>query len=141
MGRESNFGFTGGFQAYCCTGFVPSSITNSGNLLLYGQTPVLSKRDGSNLGLSLYVRDHAVERRAFALPGLLISGLGLGSLCLADLIPSILSIPLSFGLSLAAEGTVDSMRCCGSCRRRFCGHHRFWNSFRHIWVDFRRIPI
>lgn len=101
-GQIQDLTCTGGFQAYCCTGFVPSSITNSGNLVLYGQTPALSKRDGSNHGLSLYVRDHAVEKRA--IPGLLISGLG--ALCLADAIPAALLAPLTFGLSLAAEGAI-----------------------------------
>ncbi|KFY85211.1 hypothetical protein V498_07750 [Pseudogymnoascus sp. VKM F-4517 (FW-2822)] len=101
-GQIQDLTCTGGFQAYCCTGFVPSSITNSGNLVLYGQTPVLSKRDGSNHGLSLYVRNHAVEKRA--IPGLLISGLG--ALCLADAIPAALLAPLTFGLSLAAEGAI-----------------------------------
>lgn len=101
-GQIEDLTCTGGFQAYCCTGFIPSSITNSGNLLLYGQTPVLSKRDGSNNGLSLYVRDHAAEKRAF--PGLLISGLG--TLCLADALPAALLAPFTFGLSLAVEGAV-----------------------------------
>lgn len=101
-GQIQDLTCTGGFQAYCYTGFVPSSITNSGNLVLYGQTPALSKRDGSNHGLSLYVRDHAFEKRA--IPGLLISGLG--ALCLANAIPAALLAPLTFGLSLAAEGAI-----------------------------------
>ncbi|CRG92683.1 hypothetical protein PISL3812_09747 [Talaromyces islandicus] len=90
---------TGGFQAYCCTGFVPSSITNSGNLLLYGQTPVLSKRDGSNHGLSLYVRDHALEKRTFS-PACYSPD---WDLSLADTIPAALLAPFTFGLSIAAE--------------------------------------
>ncbi|KAJ6037676.1 Glycoside hydrolase superfamily [Penicillium canescens] len=94
-------------RAYCCTGFVPSSITNSGNLVLYGQTSVLSKRGGSNTGLSIYVRDHGLEERG--LPGLILSGLGLGSLCLADLVPSLLGALPTFGLSLIGEGVVCAL--------------------------------
>ena len=106
-GQIEDLTCTGGFQAYCCTGFVPSSITNSGNLVLYGQTSALSKRGGSNTGLSLYVRDYGLEERG--LPGLILSGLGLGSLCLADLVPSLLGALPSFGLSLIGEGAVCTL--------------------------------
>ncbi|KAK4033108.1 hypothetical protein C8A01DRAFT_40430 [Parachaetomium inaequale] len=41
-GQTTDLTCTGGFQAYCCVGFVPSSITNSGNLALYG-------RDGNGI--------------------------------------------------------------------------------------------
>ncbi|KAK4870248.1 hypothetical protein LT330_005302 [Penicillium expansum] len=107
-GQVEDLTCTGGFQAYCCTGFVPSSITNSGNLVLYGQTSALSKRGGSNTGLSLYVRDHGLEERALP-PGLILSGLGLGSLCLADLVPSLLAALPTFGLSLIGEGAVCAL--------------------------------
>ncbi|KAJ6088215.1 CAZyme family GH18, partial [Penicillium sp. IBT 16267x] len=100
-GQIEDLTCTGGYQAYCCTGFVPSSITNSGNLLLYGQTSVLSKRDGSNHGLSLYVGGHTVEKR-----GLPLLASELGALYLADAFPSALSAVFTFGLSIAAEGVI-----------------------------------
>jgi hypothetical protein len=34
----------GGYQAYCCSGFIPSQKTNTGNLALIGQTDNISKR-------------------------------------------------------------------------------------------------
>lgn len=102
-GQIEDLTCTGGFQAYCCKGFVPSSITNSGNLLLYTDTSMLSKRDGSTNGLSLYTGAHGVEKRSFAMP-LLASELGV--LCVADLAPSLLSASFTFGLSLAAEGAI-----------------------------------
>lgn len=102
VGQLADLTCTGGFQAYCCVGFVPSSITNSGNLLLYGQNPVLpSKRDISETGLSLHARDVALEKR---IPPLLVGGLG--SLCLAASPIAAALAPFTFGLSLAIEGAL-----------------------------------
>ncbi|RMJ26207.1 Chitin recognition protein [Aspergillus sp. HF37] len=106
-GQLADLTCTGGFQAYCCVGFVPSSITNTANLPLYGQTPVLGKRDTrsstSGTDLSLHVRDvdATIEKRG----GPLLVG-GLGALCLADAPIAALLAPLTFGLSIAAEGVL-----------------------------------
>lgn len=106
-GQIEDLTCTGGFQAYCCTGFVPLSITNSGNLVLYGQTCALSKRGGSNTGLSLYVRGYGLEERG--LSGLILSGLGLGPLYLANVVPSLLRALPTLGLSLIMEGAVCAL--------------------------------
>ncbi|KAJ5921194.1 CAZyme family GH18 [Penicillium verhagenii] len=102
-GQLEDLTCTGGYQAYCCTGFVPSSLTNSGNLNLYGQTTTtVSKRDGSKNGLVLYAGGSAVEKRT----GLIVVAGELGALCLADAIPSALGALVTFGLSLAGEGVI-----------------------------------
>lgn len=104
-GQLEDLTCTGGYQAYCCTGFVPSSITNSGNLNLYGQTTTtVSKRDGSNNGLVLYAGGRAVEKRGAGLTALIAGQLG--ALCVADAIPSAIGAVLTFGLSLIGEGAV-----------------------------------
>lgn len=81
---------TGGYQAYCCSGFIPSSITNTGNLNLYGQDPTaLSKRG-----------EHLDKRAAPLLLG------GLGALC-AEAAPLLLGgSSVTFGLSAAVEGAI-----------------------------------
>jgi len=137
-GQLEDLTCTGGYQAYCCTGFVPSSVTNSGNLNLYGQTTTtVSKRDGSKNGLVLYAGSRAVEKRGAGLAALIAGELG--ALCVADAIPSALGAVLTFGLSLIGEGV--SIRCCGPCRPCYCGHHRVVDSFQHRWVAFRWISI
>ncbi|KAJ5986725.1 CAZyme family GH18 [Penicillium sp. IBT 35674x] len=104
-GQLEDLTCTGGYQAYCCTGFVPSSITNSGNLNLYGQTTTtVSKRDGSKNDLVLYADGRAVEKRGAGLAALIVGELG--ALCVADAIPSALGGVLTFGLSLIGEGIV-----------------------------------
>ncbi|KAK1953668.1 glycoside hydrolase [Colletotrichum sublineola] len=62
-GQVSDLTCMGGYQAYCCKGFIPSSITNSGNLVLYGQsnlgtgTNAISRRNGDGEhGLVLHKR-------------------------------------------------------------------------------------
>lgn len=106
-GQLADLTYTGGFQAYCCVGFVPSSITNTANLPLYGQTPALGKRDtrssASGTDLSLHVRDvdATIEKRGAPL---LVGGLG--ALCLADAPIAALLAPFTFGLSIAADGVL-----------------------------------
>ncbi|KAJ5901541.1 CAZyme family GH18 [Penicillium taxi] len=101
-GQLQDLTCTGGYQAYCCTRFVPSSITNSGNLLLYGtSTTVLSKRGGSAHSLSLYTGGHAIDKR-----GIPLIFAELAALYIADVIPSALGAVLTFGLSLISEGAL-----------------------------------
>lgn len=48
VARNTNFqeyDCNGGYMAYCCSGFIPSSKTNTGNLALIGQGDIM-KRDG-----------------------------------------------------------------------------------------------
>ena len=81
---------TGGYQAYCCSGFVPSSITNTANLVLYGQDATALSKRGEHL-----------DRRAAPL---LVSGLG--ALCV-DAAPLLLGgSSVTFGLSAAVEGAI-----------------------------------
>lgn len=88
-GQTTDWTCTGGYQAYCCAGFVPSSITNSANLALYGQqTTALSKRD------------NVIEERGALLLG------GLGALCLEAAAPLLALTPFTFGLSAALEGAI-----------------------------------
>lgn len=97
-GQTNDLTCTGGFQAYCCVGFVPSSITNSGNLPLYrdqNNNPI-SKRDGGGIqerGL--------VEKRS---GGLLLGELG--ALCLEAAIPLLAAAPYTFGVSAAVAGAI-----------------------------------
>lgn len=81
---------TGGYQAYCCSGFVPSPITNTGNLRLYGQDPAALSRRGQHLD----------KRAAPLLLG------GLGALCV-NAAPVLLGgSSVTFGLSAAVEGII-----------------------------------
>ncbi|KAI1105614.1 hypothetical protein F4804DRAFT_341082 [Jackrogersella minutella] len=95
-GQTADLTCTGGYQAYCCVGFVPSSITNSGNLFLYGAG---SKRDDVH-DLGIKERGLAIQKRS----PLLVANLGV--LCLGKA-PELLALGLaSFSVSLAAEGAI-----------------------------------
>ncbi|KAI1454308.1 hypothetical protein F4805DRAFT_469461 [Annulohypoxylon moriforme] len=101
-GQTADLTCTGGYQAYCCSGFVPSSITNSGNLNLYGQNntgAVSSKRDVH--GLSIQERGLSTEKRGAPL----LLG-GLGALCLEAAVPLLGLAPFTFGLTAALEGII-----------------------------------
>jgi chitinase len=84
----------GGYQAYCCSGFQPSSKTNTGDLALYGQGN-LAKRSARDL----------VERGK---PGATVGGAALGvAACVATVEIANLALAFfTFGLSLigAAAG-------------------------------------
>ncbi|KAK1699992.1 hypothetical protein BDP55DRAFT_213442 [Colletotrichum godetiae] len=102
-GQLADLTCTGGYQAYCCTGFVPSSITNAGNLVLYGQNgDEVSKRDLITGELALIQERGLVlqERGAPLLLG------GLGALCLEAATPLLALAPFTFGLSAAIEGAI-----------------------------------
>lgn len=106
-GQTADLTCTGGYQAYCCVGFVPSSITNSGNLVLYGQnTSPLSKRDDADtdtrsLSLSVQERGLSIQKRGAPL----LLG-GLGALCLELAIPLGILAPFTFGLSAGIAGAI-----------------------------------
>lgn len=73
-GQVSDLTCTGGYQAYCCTGFVPSSITNSGNLVLYGQNNTADGGSSSSGSTAL-----ALSRRAEEEHGLVLYKRGKGN--------------------------------------------------------------
>ncbi|KAF4634253.1 hypothetical protein G7Y89_g3858 [Cudoniella acicularis] len=75
---------TGGYQAFCCSGFKPSTQTNTGNLLLYGQGTIskrsvnpLHERGGRGVGMGLTL-----------------------AICIAAVVAMIAGAPITFGLSL-----------------------------------------
>ncbi|KAJ6079219.1 class V chitinase [Penicillium canescens] len=92
-GLTSDLTCTGGFQAYCCTGFVPSSKTNTGNMFLYGQG-VFSKR---NLPEGV---DHALQVLDPRGTGGTIGKVVTASICAAAIVALIAEAPFTFGLSL-----------------------------------------
>ncbi|KAK5654286.1 hypothetical protein OQA88_7463 [Cercophora sp. LCS_1] len=96
-GQLADLTCIGGFQAYCCSGFVPSSVTNSGNLALYGPPPpgVVARRD---------LQTRALEERGLpAIIGLLEA---LGALC-ASAGPLLgLLAPFTMGATALVEGLI-----------------------------------
>ncbi|KAJ5970687.1 class V chitinase [Penicillium vulpinum] len=109
-GLTSDLTCTGGFQAYCCTGFIPSSKTNTGNMLLYGQG-VFSKRSIPE-GL-----DHALQ--VLHPRGTTEEVVITAAICATTILAFIAAAPFTFGLSLlgvppqialcAAAGIVDEI--------------------------------
>ncbi|OJJ66497.1 hypothetical protein ASPBRDRAFT_59613 [Aspergillus brasiliensis CBS 101740] len=94
-GLTSDLTCTGGFQAYCCTGFVPSSKTNTGNMFLYGQG-VFSKRSLPEGGV-----DQALEvLNPRGTGGGTIGTVVTASICAAAIVALIAEAPWTFGLSL-----------------------------------------
>ncbi|GAB7352155.1 hypothetical protein MBLNU459_g2641t2 [Dothideomycetes sp. NU459] len=85
---------TGGFQAYCCTGFKPSTKANTGNLFLYGQGG-FQKRAIS--GRDLVIRNAKKGGE---------SGLTTVVACAAAFSLLIAAAPETFGLSLLGEPAV-----------------------------------
>ncbi|KAK9774049.1 putative chitinase [Seiridium cardinale] len=102
-GQTVDLTYTGGFQAYRCKGFVPSSITNSGNLVLYGQAPNgVSKRDEHHSLSVIEERGLAtVEKRGAPL----LLG-ALWALCIEAAGPLLALAPFTFGLSAGAAAGV-----------------------------------
>ncbi|PLB55790.1 putative class V chitinase [Aspergillus steynii IBT 23096] len=86
-GHIADLTCTGGYQAYCCSGFVPSSKTNTGNMFLYGQG-IFSKRslDSSTKDVNL-ARSEPSKKLTY-------------SICIGALGWLISEAPLTFGLSL-----------------------------------------
>jgi hypothetical protein len=96
-GQTSDLTCTGGFQAYCCVGFVPSSITNSGNLPLYRDQngdAMASKRDG------IHERGLVEKREGSLLVG------ELSAMCLDAAVLLLGLTPFTFGLSAAVAGAI-----------------------------------
>ncbi|KAI2629291.1 putative class V chitinase [Hypomontagnella submonticulosa] len=88
-GQLADLTCTGGFQAYCCSGFVPSPKTNTGNIFLYGQG-VFTKR---NL---ITARDLEARGKGTAV---VAGGLTFG-VCAAAVSALIAAAPFTFGISL-----------------------------------------
>ncbi|ETS77353.1 hypothetical protein PFICI_11227 [Pestalotiopsis fici W106-1] len=86
-GQVADLTCNGGYQAYCCNGFIPSSKTNTGNIFLYGQG-VFTKR---NLVGDLDKRGKPASVAA----GVLTAGL-----CSAAVAALIAEAPFTFGISL-----------------------------------------
>lgn len=99
-GQTADLTCTGGYQAYCCSGFVPSSITNSGNLVLYGQdtTSAVSKR--AEMDGNVHERGVSVQKRGAVLLG------GLGALCLDAVAGGALGALITFGVSAGVAGII-----------------------------------
>jgi chitinase len=87
---------TGGFQAYCCIGFVPSTKINTGNLFLFGQGG-LTKRGVTERGLT----KRGARQGAAA-------GLTTVVACAAAFSLLIATAPVTFGLSLLGEPVIIS---------------------------------
>lgn len=79
---------TGGYQAYCCTGFIPSSKTNTGNMFLYGQG-IFSKRS-----LERGAKDAAILERSDTTKAVSIGTCGLALAVLLG------EAPFTFGVTL-----------------------------------------
>ncbi|KAL7621624.1 hypothetical protein AAE478_008950 [Parahypoxylon ruwenzoriense] len=88
-GQLADLTCTGGYQAYCCSGFIPSPKTNTDNLFLYGQG-VFTKRDLMKRG--------DIEERGFG-KGVVTGGLTYG-VCAAAIAAMMAAAPFTFGISL-----------------------------------------
>ena len=90
-GFTSDLTCTGGYQAYCCSGFVASSKTNTGAMFLYGQG-IFSKR-------SLPVDDKGVTLAPRGTASNIANTLTYG-VCALAVAALIAEAPFTFGLSL-----------------------------------------
>ncbi|KAF2969308.1 hypothetical protein GQX73_g4255 [Xylaria multiplex] len=88
-GQLADLTCMGGFQAYCCDGFVPSPKTNTGNIFLYGQG-VFSKRD--------LISARELQERGKG-TAVVAGGLTFG-VCAAAISALIAAAPFTFGISL-----------------------------------------
>lgn len=96
-GLTSDLTCTGGYQAYCCSGFVPSSKTNTANMFLYGQG-IFSKR--SLPSLPERVRDIILAPRNPS-PGEKGAAAGLTfATCAVAIAALIAEAPWTFGITL-----------------------------------------
>uniref|UniRef100_A0A093XDC7 chitinase n=1 Tax=Talaromyces marneffei PM1 TaxID=1077442 RepID=A0A093XDC7_TALMA len=90
-GQTTDLTCTGGFQAYCCSGFVPSSKANTGNMFLYGQG-IFNKRDA--------IGNDLISIQARGLGTSTLTGALTFQICAAALAALIAAAPFTFGTSL-----------------------------------------
>ncbi|KAJ6133731.1 class V chitinase [Penicillium sp. IBT 18751x] len=86
-GHTADVTCTGGYQAYCCSGFVASSKTNTGNMFLYGQG-IFSKRSlDSGMKDIILARSENTEALSY-------------TTCALALTAFVAESPVTFGISL-----------------------------------------
>ncbi|KAI0419485.1 putative class V chitinase [Xylaria grammica] len=101
-GQLADLTCTGGFQAYCCSGFAPSPKTNTGNIFLYGQG-VFSGHDQIPAG-------GPRDRRKT--PHLIATGALTATACTEALLALMEAAPFTFGISLL--GVPEEIALCAT---------------------------
>ncbi|KAJ6018170.1 class V chitinase [Penicillium sp. IBT 35674x] len=99
---------TGGYQAYCCSGFVPSSKADTGDMFLYGQG-IFSKRSLPGEEKNSGETDVAISSRGIAKSiGTTLTYFS----CAAALASLIAEVPFTFGISLL--GVAPELAVCAA---------------------------